>query len=90
MKLQIYTVAVLSKVVTAALHGRGAVRLLGEDPEKEVALLPGTEGGGDDDVVARRQTEPGADLAQVDEGLEQQQEYYRCGGFCPRRFFNPA
>jgi len=47
------------------------VGLLGKDPEQEVALLPRVEGGGNDDVVAGWELESGADLTQVDEGLEE-------------------
>jgi hypothetical protein len=45
------------------------VRLLGKDPEEEVALLPRVEGGGNDDVISGWQLEPCTDLTQIDEGL---------------------
>ncbi len=47
------------------------MRLLGKDPEEEVALLPRVEGGGNDDVVSGRQLEPRTDLTQVNEGLDE-------------------
>lgn len=43
--------------------------LLGEDAQAEVTVLVRLEGGGHDKVFARRQVEPRADFAQVDEGL---------------------
>lgn len=43
--------------------------LLREDTQAEVAIQVGIEGGGNDEVFAGWQLEPGADLAQVDEGL---------------------
>ena len=51
------------------LHYRGIIRLLGEDTQQKVALLVGTECGGQDDIVAGRQAEPGRHLAQVYERL---------------------
>lgn len=42
---------------------------LGEHPQDEVGLLGGFEGRRDDQVLARREAEPGAHLSQVDEGL---------------------
>lgn len=43
--------------------------LLREDAQAEVTILVGLEGGGNDEVFARRQVEPCADLTQVNEGL---------------------
>ena len=45
------------------------VGFLSEHPEDELALLVGVEGGGEDDVVARRELEPPGHLAQVYKGL---------------------
>ena len=41
--------------------------LLDKDPEEELSLLAGLEGGGDDAVAALGQPQPLAHLAQVDE-----------------------
>lgn len=43
--------------------------LLGEHADAEVSVLVGLEGGGHDEVLARRQREAAAHLTQVDEGL---------------------
>ena len=47
----------------------GAPAALHKDPEQELALFAGLEGGRDDAVAAFSQPEPLADLAQVDEGV---------------------
>ncbi|KAF3837221.1 hypothetical protein F7725_004685 [Dissostichus mawsoni] len=44
--------------------------LLRENSEAKVGLFVRLEGGGDDDVLPGRQTQPRADLPQVDEELE--------------------
>lgn len=43
--------------------------LLSEHSQDKVRLLGGFEGRRDDQVLARREAEPGAHLSQVDEGL---------------------
>lgn len=54
---------------TAADNSPGLTLLLREDPQHKVGLLPGFKGRGDNDVVARREAEPGAHLPQVDKAL---------------------
>lgn len=50
-------------------HSLGVCGLLRENSEAKVGLYFRLEGGGDDDVLPGRQTQPRADLPQVDEEL---------------------
>lgn len=55
----------------AVFHGHllRVCRFFRENSEDEVGLFVGLKGGGDDDVLPRRQPQPRADLPQVDEEL---------------------
>lgn len=54
---------------TGAQHSQSFGLLLGEDPDEEVGLVVGLEGGGDQQVVPRRQREAVRHLPHVDVGL---------------------
>lgn len=43
--------------------------LLSEDSQDKVGLFAGLKGGGNDDVLSGRKTQPGADFSQVNESL---------------------
>lgn len=61
--------AALPATATRCCYSLEVGLLLGEHPHAEVAVLVRLEGGRDDKVLARRQREAAAHLAQVDEGL---------------------
>lgn len=61
--------AALPATATRCCYSLEVGLLLGEHPHAEVAVLVRLEGRREDKVLARRQREAAAHLAQVDEGL---------------------